>query len=126
MILPIKSEMTSAKNQCLCLCFCIELSLRLPSFKVRVLQMIINFAFVLINISSRHSNLHLLTNLLLYIDCSKIARIRNKTRSCTKEKPYMFIRIFFFFCKFVKAMFIRIFCKFVKAKKVNRLDNIHM
>ena len=55
--------------------FCIELSLHLPSFKVRGLQMTINFALVWINISSRHSNLnfahHNVIYCLLYNDAIK-------------------------------------------------------
>ena len=46
--------------------FCIELSLHLPSFKVRGLQMTINFALVQINISSRHSNLNFAHHFVIY------------------------------------------------------------
>ena len=44
-ILPIKMEMSATKKQYFCV-FCIELSLHLPSFKVRDLQITINFALV--------------------------------------------------------------------------------
>ena len=46
-ILPTKSKMATAKKQCfLRFVFCIELSLQLPSFKVRDLQMTKNLALV--------------------------------------------------------------------------------
>ena len=38
--------------------FCVELSLHLPSFKVRGLQMTLDFPLVQINIGSRHSDLN--------------------------------------------------------------------
>ena len=46
--------------------FCIELSLHLPSFIARGLQMTINFALVLTNISSRHSNLNFAHHFVIY------------------------------------------------------------
>ena len=49
-------------------------------------------------------------NILLFIDCSKMARIGINTRNHTKEKPYWWIPIFFF--------------KIGKAKKVNRVSKI--
>ena len=38
--------------------------------------------------------------ILLFIDCSKMARIRINTRNHTKEKPYL--KKFVFFSKFFK------------------------
>ena len=32
---------------------------------------------------------------MLFIDCSKMARLRINTRNHTKEKPHLIIRIFF-------------------------------
>ena len=49
--------------------------------------------------------------ILLFIDCSKMARIRINTRTHTKEKPYL-----------VNSYFFKIF----KAKKVNRVSKIHV
>ena len=63
-----------------------------------------DYKFVYTHISSRHSNLNFAT-ILLFIDCSKMARIRINIRTHTKEKPYL-INSFFFF-------------KIGKAKKVN-------
>ena len=81
-ILPIKSKMAAAKKRCF-LRFLYFTESSPPSFKVRGLQMTMNLAF-----SRRHSKLNLLT-ILLFIDCSKMARIIINTRIHTKEKPYL-------------------------------------
>ena len=47
-----------------------------------------------ISISSRNSKLSFLT-ILLFIDCSKMARIRINTRDHTKGKPYLINSYFF-------------------------------
>ena len=47
---------------------------------------------------------------MLFVDCSKMARIRINTRTHTKEKPYLINSYFFF--------------KIGKAKKVNRVSKI--
>ena len=47
-ILPIKSKMAAATRSIAFSVFCIELSLYLPSFKVRGLQMTMNFAYLVL------------------------------------------------------------------------------
>ena len=53
----------------------------------------------------------ILLTILLFIDCSKMARIRFNTRTHTKEKPYLINSYFF---------------KIRKAKKVNRVSKIRV
>ena len=55
---------------------------------------------------------YFLLTILLFIDCSKMARIRINTRSHTKGKPYLLNSYFF--------------KKIGKAKNVNRVSKIHL
>ena len=64
-ILPIKSKMAAAKTRCF-LRFLYFTKSSPQSFKVRGLQMTMNLALVLVNISSRHSNLNFAHHFVIY------------------------------------------------------------
>ena len=103
--LPIKSKMTAAKKQCFFLFVCLfvfsfsvlnSVFTYLPSFKVRGLQITINFALVWINISSRHSNLNFAHHLVIHVIYWLLQNGANKNHwSRTWEKSYMINSHFF-------------------------------
>ena len=63
-ILPIKSKMAAKKQSFLQFLYFTEASP--PSFKVRGLQMTMNFSLVYVHISSRHSNLNFAHHFVIY------------------------------------------------------------
>ena len=64
-ILPIKIKMAAAKKRCF-LRFLYFTESSPPSFKVRGLQIIMNFSLVQVHISSRHSNLNFAHHFVIY------------------------------------------------------------
>ena len=64
-ILLIKSKMAAARKRCF-LQFLYFTESSPPSFKVRGLQMTMNFSLVSVHISSRHSNLNIANHSLIY------------------------------------------------------------
>ena len=63
--LPIKSKVAAARKRCF-LEFLYFTESSPPSFKVRGLQMTMNFSLVSVHISSRHSNLNFAHNFIIY------------------------------------------------------------
>ena len=65
MILPIKSKMAAARKRCF-LRFLYFTESSPPLFKVRGLQMTMNFPLVYVHISSRHSSLNFAQHFVIY------------------------------------------------------------
>ena len=99
-ILPIKSKMAAAKNQCF-LRFLYLTESSPPSFKVRGLQMAINMA--LVHISSRHSKLNFAHHFVIYWLFQNGANKNQRQDSYQRETvPDKLVVVFFFFFFFFK------------------------
>ena len=109
-ILPMKSKMASARKQCF-LRFLYFTESSPPSFKVRGLQMTMNFSLVLVHISSRHSNLNFAHHFVIYW------LFQNGTNRNQHQDPYQ--------RETVPDKFV-FFFKIGKAKKGNRVSKIRV